>query len=58
MKQLRRRETRTKTDETSSNIENKKKNTAIIEARGKKLLRRKASARECKERHASETASL
>ena len=38
MKQLKRQETHTKTDETSSNNENKKKDTTMIEVRGKKLL--------------------
>ena len=38
MKQLRRQETHPKTDETPSNNEDKKKNTTMIEVRGKKLL--------------------
>ena len=45
MKQLRRQETHPKTDETPSNNEDKKKNTTMIEVRGKKLLEPKAGER-------------
>ena len=38
MKQSKHQETHVKTDETSSNSENKKKNITIIEVRGKRLL--------------------
>ncbi len=58
MKHQRHQEKHAKKDETSSNNENKKKNTTMKEVRGKSLLSLKTSARECKERHASETASL
>ena len=45
MKQKRHQETHTKIDETSSNNENKKKNTTMIELRGKRLLSLKTGAR-------------
>jgi hypothetical protein len=58
MKQQRHRETHIKTDETSSNNENKKKNTTMIDARGKKLLEPKAGARKRAECHATEAVSF
>ena len=58
MKQQRHQETRPKTDETSSNNENKKKNTTMIEVRGKRLLRRKTSAGKRPERHAASASSF
>jgi hypothetical protein len=58
MKQTKHQETHPKTDETSSNNENKKKNTTMIKVSAKKLLRLKASAGKRTERHATGASSF